>query len=135
MRAKLEILERVVVIVAAIVAIFPLWQWWSERDARDLDRIANLATAGALCRERAIDLGGYTTPSQALNNYGGVLLEMFRLAGEGGIAPSDTDAIRKRQQYLQNRRQAFAEEYAGFEIAMDEICDEALTAVGVSESD
>ncbi|WP_299854657.1 hypothetical protein [uncultured Roseobacter sp.] len=135
MRAALEVIERLVVILAAVLALFPLWQWWSERDARELDRIANLATAGALCRDRALDLGGYSTPADVINDYGTFLIEMFRLAAENDAQSSDAEAVRQQRDELLRRREAFAQEYAGFEDAMDKICDEALTATASSETD
>lgn len=47
----LEAVERVVVIVAAFAALLPIYQWYSEADARRLDRISTFATAGQACYE------------------------------------------------------------------------------------
>ncbi|MBL3596868.1 hypothetical protein JMM63_15065 [Rhodovulum sulfidophilum] len=134
MRSALEVIERLVVILAAVLALFPLWQWWSESEARELDRISNLATAGALCRDRALDLGGYGTPAEVINDYGTFLIEMFRLAADNGEG-SDSEAVRQQRDELLKRREAFAQEYAGFEDAMDKICDEALTATASADTD
>lgn len=45
----LLVAERVVVIVAGVAALFPLWQFWAEREARQIDRAANFITAFQAC--------------------------------------------------------------------------------------
>ena len=38
------------VILAAALALFPIWHWYAEREDRRLDRVAMLVLAGELCR-------------------------------------------------------------------------------------
>lgn len=45
----LERAERIAVIVAAIAALFPLYQFWSEAEMRLLERRSNYVQALALC--------------------------------------------------------------------------------------
>ncbi len=45
------LIERFVLTIAAVLAIFPLFEWWSERDDRRLDRAARLLQASMICRE------------------------------------------------------------------------------------
>lgn len=47
----LEALERVVVIVAACLAVLPLYQFWSEREDRSIDRASNFIVAFVNCAE------------------------------------------------------------------------------------
>ena len=42
-------IERPAILVASIFAIFPLFQWYNERDEREIDRQANLVTSLASC--------------------------------------------------------------------------------------
>lgn len=49
-RTSLEIAERVIVIVGVGLAVFPLWQWYSEREERRIERVLNFAVAGEACR-------------------------------------------------------------------------------------
>lgn len=42
-------IERLIVLAAAVAAIFPLLQWYSERDDRRLSRLASLVTAAEAC--------------------------------------------------------------------------------------
>ena len=44
--------ERFVVAVAALAALFPLYQFWNERDDRALDRHATFVAAYDLCENR-----------------------------------------------------------------------------------
>ena len=45
----LKALERVVIIIAAFAAVFPLYQFYSEADDRRLDRASNFILAHAAC--------------------------------------------------------------------------------------
>lgn len=45
----LKSVERIVVILAAVFALFPLYQWWAERHDRELARISNYITAYQTC--------------------------------------------------------------------------------------
>ncbi|MEO9649352.1 MAG: hypothetical protein ABJ360_09540 [Roseobacter sp.] len=47
----LEHIERAIIAVASIAALFPLYQWYSESDAREFDRAVNLVASGAVCEE------------------------------------------------------------------------------------
>lgn len=49
--SNLVAIERLVVITAAILAIFPLWQWWSESEERQLDRISKTIEAVGTCND------------------------------------------------------------------------------------
>ena len=49
LRVALETLKRIVVIVAAVAALFPLLQWYFEKDDRELDRMVALAISGEAC--------------------------------------------------------------------------------------
>ena len=46
-----KLIERTVVIIATLAAIFPLYQWYSEADDRRVDRVATLVMAGQACNE------------------------------------------------------------------------------------
>ncbi|NVO55278.1 hypothetical protein HW561_05680 [Rhodobacteraceae bacterium B1Z28] len=48
-RAIIEIVERLVVITAAGIAVFPLYQWYNEKDDRRLERITTFISAGSEC--------------------------------------------------------------------------------------
>lgn len=45
----LEGVERVVVIVAAFAALLPIYQWYSEAEARRIERVSTFANAGQSC--------------------------------------------------------------------------------------
>ena len=51
-RVSLETIERVVVIVAAFLAVFPLWQYISEADSRKIERQSNFIVAYNLCLDQ-----------------------------------------------------------------------------------
>lgn len=42
-------IERLIVTVAALAALFPLWQFWDEREDRHLDRAANFVQGLHAC--------------------------------------------------------------------------------------
>lgn len=50
-RTTLEVFERLVVIVGVGLAVFPLWQWYSEREERRIERVVNFAIAGDVCQD------------------------------------------------------------------------------------
>jgi hypothetical protein len=49
----LEATKRVVVILAAVAAFFPISQWYFEASDRRLDRVANLVQAISVCYDFA----------------------------------------------------------------------------------
>lgn len=49
-RPTLESVERIFVMVAALAALLPLYQYYAERHDRRLDRAVNLVTSGDACR-------------------------------------------------------------------------------------
>lgn len=46
---NIRTIERLIILAAAIAAIFPLLQWYSEADDRRLERVASLITAADSC--------------------------------------------------------------------------------------
>jgi hypothetical protein len=54
-KAWLPGVERIVLLVAALAALVPLWQWWIERGERRLDRIATLIQTADLCAGIELD--------------------------------------------------------------------------------
>ncbi len=49
-RAIIEVAERLIVIAAAAIAVFPLYQWYNEAEDRRLDRVTGFISAGAECQ-------------------------------------------------------------------------------------
>ena len=61
MMSVLKVLERCAVLIAALAALFPMWQFYSEAQDRRIDRAANFILAQQTCdaffseRERIAD--------------------------------------------------------------------------------
>lgn len=47
----LKTVERIIVIVAGVAAILPLWQFWSEAGQRELERNSTFILAHQACQE------------------------------------------------------------------------------------
>lgn len=50
----LQIVERVAVIIAAVFAVFPMWQFYSERSDRELDRASKFILAQSACLQLSV---------------------------------------------------------------------------------
>ena len=95
----LEAIERIVVVLAAGFAAFPLYQWYSEAPDRRLERVAGLVQAAAACDAflYADDLKGSLArnkPSAHLELcvevYSGILADPLR-----GISFDDPEEVRR----------------------------------------
>lgn len=59
----LKVIERTAVLVAALAALVPLWQFYDEAEDRKVDRAANFILAYSICAEKGISTRSEVEPA------------------------------------------------------------------------
>lgn len=105
----LKTVERIIVIVAGIAAILPLWQFWSEAGQRELERNSIFILAHQACQELISEL--IEEKVRELNSFPG-LTEDERQRREAEIRsrerishidPTTSQSIEKACLYIRNQ--------------------------------
>jgi hypothetical protein len=72
-------IERGTIIIAALLAAFPVVQWWSERADRRLDRVANITAAVETCERFDQELSARTSAFDGESAKAAICLELRHL--------------------------------------------------------